>query len=87
MANIELKYVMLNTTYAFNRLAIFWPDALHVFINGYSVPFLLLGPISHPAQLTFYTDACIVASLHRRKADFPPQQPAATTLAPGEACR
>ena len=23
-----------------------------------------LGPILHPAQLTFYTDACIVASLH-----------------------
>ena len=22
------------------------------------------GPILHPAQLTFYTDACVVASLH-----------------------
>ena len=46
------------------------------------------GPILHPAQFTFYTDACIVASLFTRcKADFPPQQTGATTLVPGEACQ
>ena len=32
--------VTLNTTYAFNRSAIFLPDGLPVFINGYGVPFL-----------------------------------------------
>ena len=31
------------------------------------------GPILRSAQMTFYTDACIVASLH-------PAQPGATTL-------
>ena len=31
-----------------------------------------LGPILHPAQLTFYTGACIVASLHRVWSWFPP---------------
>ena len=36
-----------------------------------------LGPILHPVQFTFYTDACIVASCTRY----------ATTLAPGEACQ
>ena len=26
--------------------------------------FVSLGPILHPAQMTFYNNACIVASLH-----------------------
>ena len=45
---------------------------------------LRLCPILHTAQLTFYTDTCIIS---RRKADFPPQQTRATTLAPWEAFR
>ncbi|XDV15186.1 hypothetical protein PO909_015316, partial [Leuciscus waleckii] len=28
------------------------------------------GPILHPAQVTLYTDACIIPILHPRKADF-----------------
>ena len=40
MVNIQLKYVKLNTTYAFNRPAISLTDSLPVFINGYGVPFL-----------------------------------------------
>ena len=39
MVNIQLKYDTPNTTYAFNRSAIFLPGSLPVFINGYSVPF------------------------------------------------
>ena len=38
--NIQLTYVMLNTTYAFNRPAIFLPGSLPVIINRYGVPFL-----------------------------------------------
>ena len=48
--------------------------------------YTIKGPILHPAQFTFYTDTCFVASLHPAKDDFPPQQTRATTLAPGEAC-
>ena len=48
------------------------------------------GPILHPAQLTFYTDACVVASLHPAQSWFPPAAQAiasgATALAHGEAC-
>ena len=40
MVNIKLKYVTLNTTYAFNRSPIFVPGSLPVSINGYGVPFL-----------------------------------------------
>ena len=41
MVNIQLKYVTLNTTDAFNRTAIFLPGGLPVYINGYGVPFLI----------------------------------------------
>ena len=50
MVNIQLKYVKLNTTYAFNRSAISLPDSLLVFINGYGVAFLsfyMLVPTPH----------------------------------------
>ena len=40
MDNIQLKYVTLSTTYAFNRSTIFLPGGLPVFINGYGVPSL-----------------------------------------------
>ena len=41
------------------------------------------GPILHPAQLTFYTDAGIFASLHPAQSRFPPpQQTCATNLSP-----
>ena len=40
MVKIQLIFVTRNTTYAFNRSAIFLPDGLPVFINGYGVPFL-----------------------------------------------
>ena len=32
------------------------------------------GPILHPAQLTFYTDACIVAGLHPARSGLLPPQ-------------
>jgi hypothetical protein len=33
----------------------------------------ILGPVLHPAQLTFYTDACVVASLQvAQSVLFPP---------------
>ena len=36
--------------------------------------YIALGPILHPAQMTFYTDTCVVASLQMaRSVLFPPQ--------------
>ena len=48
---------------------------------------ILWGPILHPVQLTFYTEACILASLHPAQSQFPPQQTCAPRLAPWPACR
>ena len=36
----KVVYVTLNTTYAFNRSAIYLPDGLPVFINAYGFPLL-----------------------------------------------
>ena len=36
----SIVYVTLNTTYAFNRSAIYLPDGLPVFINAYGFPLL-----------------------------------------------
>ena len=33
-----------------------------------------MGPILHPAQLTFYTDACVVASLQLARSVLSPPQ-------------
>ena len=40
LVNIQLKCVMVNTTYAFHRSVFFLPGGLPVFINGYGVSFL-----------------------------------------------
>ena len=51
---------------------------------------MVWGPILHPTQLTFYTDACIVASLHPAQSWSPAAQATATgasSLAPEGACR
>ena len=52
----SIKYVTLNTTYAFKRSAMFLSGGLPVFINGYGVPFwsyyMLVLPHLHK-QLLF----------------------------------